>query len=448
MNKFYTLLLMLFAVATQAKANDSIAVSSDSLMLINADSALMAPVAIEYDSLEMSVPAPVLEWDVVGEGKVYNKPDYFYVPLIFKAYRAKTETPNKTDDYAFDVNENWLEGAIAYRNAIDDYRFDAMINNPQDVAYNENTLPEPPKSYVITTDPSKRTVNIEERTFDNMPTAQGEKIKIKRWLHTFNGSLQVSQAYLSENWYQGGENNVNAIGNVTWNVKLNDNIYKNILFENTVQYKASINSASQDTIRGYSISQDLFQVNTKFGYKAIKKWYYSTTLRFKTQLFNNYTANTNNLTTSVLSPAELNIGVGMTYNTTSKNKNLKFDLSLSPLSMDMKMCRDIKKLDPTSFGIDEGKHLKAKFGSNVEAKMTWNISREITWTSRIFVFSNYENIQGDWENSLNFSINKYLSSKIYAHLRYDNSVAKHNAWKYWQFNEVLSFGFNYTFSMK
>ena len=56
-------------------------------------------------------------------------------------------------------------------------------------------------------------------------------------------------------------------------------------------------------------------------------------------------------------------------------------------------------------------------------------------------------MQGDWENTFDFVINKYLSTRLYAHLRYDNSVDKHKDWKYWQFNEVLSFGFNYTFSM-
>ena len=179
----------------------------------------------------------------------------------------------------------------------------------------------------------------------------------------------------------------------------------------------SITSAPQDTIRGYSISQDLFQVNTKFGYKAIKKWYYSATLRFKTQLLNNYASNTNNMKTSILSPAELNVGLGMTYSTTTKKNALKFDMSISPLSMDMNICREIKKIDPTSFGIDEGKHFKAAYGSNLEAKMTWKICDEVTWSSRLFAFTNYERVQSDWENTLNFSINKYLSTKQYAHLR-------------------------------
>ena len=446
MNKFFTLLLMSFLFVAEASANDTIAVNTDSI----ADVAAMSDSVnvVGFDTLEMSVPAPVLEWDNANAKPGKVKPNYLYVPLIYQKYRAKNAKNAGTAPlYNLNVKDAWLVVAIDDNNDVDDMRFDAMVNNPQDVCYNESTLPEPPKSYMISTDPSKRTVTIQERTFDNVPKAQGEKLKLRKWLHSFNGSVQVSQAYLSDNWYQGGENNVNVLGNAVWNVKLNDNVYKNLLFENTIQYKVSVNSASQDTIRGYSISQDQFQINTKFGYKAIKKWYYSTNLRFKTQLLNNYASNTNNMNASLLSPAELNIGVGMTYNTVTKDKKWKFDLSLSPLSADMKMCVESKKMSPTSFGIDEGKHFKASFGSNLEAKMTWQVCREVTWTSRLFAFTNYDNVQGDWENTLNFSINKYLSSKIYAHLRYDNSVAKHESWKYWQFNEILSFGFNYTFSM-
>lgn len=113
----------------------------------------------------------------------------------------------------------------------------------------------------------------------------------------------------------------------------------------------------------------------------------------------------------------------------------------------MNICKNNTKVDPTSFGIDEGKHFKTEFGSNVEAKMSWKICHEVTWSSRLFAFTNYDHVQGDWENTFDFTINKYLSTRLYAHLRFDNSVSKDPDWKYWQFNEILSFGFSYKFSM-
>lgn len=428
------------ASASMQIVTDTLKVSTDTLKDV-------------VDTLEVSVVVPALEWDKHYSKTPKVKPDYLFAPLVFEEYMPIGKVTSEEEDHSvmssleFDLNDSWLKSSLGNKQKVRDLRYKTMIYIPQSVRYNQKDLPVPPKTYVIAPNPTNRMVTIEEKKYTNIETVQVEAVKVRNWIHSFNSSVQLSQAYLSENWYQGGENNINVIGNFVWNVKLNNNIHKKLLFENSVQYKVSINSAPQDTIRGYSISQDLFQVNTKFGYKAIKKWYYSATLRFKTQLLNNYASNTNDMKTSILSPAELNLGLGMTYSTTAKKNALKFDMSISPLSMDMNICREIKKIDPTSFGIDEGKHFKAAYGSNLEAKMSWKICDEVTWSSRLFAFTNYERVQSDWENTLNFSINKYLSTKLYAHLRYDDSVTKDPSWKYWQFNEVLSFGFNYTFSM-
>lgn len=444
MRKFIiSLLAGAFAFSSANAASDSIAVVQDSTTMI-------MPICEVGDSLEAGVETPVLSWNDNIACYLAAQPDYMYIPLVFEQYTAIDSTcnENEVDSIALKINDTWLKTSIQKRKQTEEMRFLAMIRDPQSVQFNASELPEPPKSYIIKTDPSKRGVTVEERAVENIAQVETEAVKVKKWIHTVNGSVQVSQAYLSENWYQGGENNVNAIGTFLWNVKLNENVYKNLLFENSIEYKVGLNSATQDTLRAYTINQDLFQINTKFGYKAIKNWYYSTNMRFKTQLLNNYTPNTYKMKASFLSPAELNLGVGMTYNKTSKNEKVGFNMSISPLSIDMNMCREIEKLSPTSFGIDEGKHFKAKYGSNVEAKLNWKLCHEVTWTSRLFAFTNYSGIQGDWENTFNFTINKYLSTKLYLHLRYDDAVKPHPDWRYWQFNEILSFGFNYTFSMK
>ena len=104
-------------------------------------------------------------------------------------------------------------------------------------------------------------------------------------------------------------------------------------------------------------------------------------------------------------------------------------------------------MDPTTLGIDEGKHLGHEVGSSGEWKLNWGITRNIALQSRLFVFTNYQYIQGDLEATLNFSINKYLSTQIYAHLRYDDSAPIDKDWRYWQFKEILSFGLQYQFRM-
>jgi hypothetical protein len=297
-----------------------------------------------------------------------------------------------------------------------------------------------------------RRLSVQETRID--PTAGmdivKQKVDHKNWIHSFTGTVQFSQAYISPNWYQGGNNNLNMIANAIWNVKLNQAYHPKLLFESTIQYKLGMNSAPDDSLRNYSISEDLFQVNSTFGVKARDRWYYSVTTQFKTQLLNSYTSNTNTLRSAFLSPAELNVGVGMTYNYANKKKTFTFDASLAPLSYNMRICTN-SRMDETNYNIAEGHKTVSQYGSTAELKMTWKICYNISYTSRVYVFTNYDYLQADWENTLSFTINEFLSTQIYAHARYDTTTPKvddNSKWKKLQFKEILSFGFAYKFATK
>lgn len=344
----------------------------------------------------------------------------------------------------------WVDEELALARQMWEIKQNYMIANPQYVRYNELWLPEPPKEYRAVVDPSKTTIIIEEvpvdknHLVDEVPQSPVEQ---RNWLHSFNGSAQFSQAYISPNWYQGGNNNLNMIANVVYNVKLNQAFHPNLMFENTIQYKLGMNSAPDDTIRSYSISEDLLQINSKFGVKAARRWFYSVSLAFKTQLFNGYKSNTNDLKAAFMSPGELNIGLGMTYNYQTPDKRFTFDASISPLSYNLKTCLN-SRMDETAYGIKRGRSAISEYGSSAEAKMVWKITRDITYTSRLFLFTDYSYLQGDWENTFNFSVNRYISTQIYVHARYDSSTARlaDSDWHRWQLKEILSFGFSYQFS--
>lgn len=386
------------------------------------------------------------------------QPSLMFMPLVFERQEMFNDSITFSADsmginkMGFDYDTRFIDDLR--RKTYDErrLRYNTMLYNPQIVHYNLGNLPKPPKQYEIAADPSARKLKLEKTDTDPLAAEIVQElevpvIKMRNWIHTIDGSLQFSQAYISENWYQGGNNNLNILGNFTWNVALNQNAHPNLLFDNTIQYKIGLSSAPQDTVRNYSISEDLLQINTKFGYKAIRNWYYSATMQFKTQIFNNYAANSNNLSASFLTPGELNLGVGMTYGTKSKNGYASFDLSVSPLSYNLKICRENDRVDPTSMGVDAGKHVKGDIGSNIEAKLTWAITPSISWTSRIYTFTNYDYVQGDWENTFNFSITKYLSTQFYLHLRFDDSTETTSDWGNWQMKEILSFGLNYRFAM-
>ena len=137
----------------------------------------------------------------------------------------------------------------------------------------------------------------------------------------------------------------------------------------------------------------------------------------------------------------------MTYNSTNKNKTFTIDLSVSPISWNLKTCIN-HNLNETAFGIKEGRNSVSEIGSSLECKYQWKMAWNITYKSRIFLFSDYSYLQGDWEHTFNFAINRYFSTQLYLHMRYDTSTPRieDSKWHKFQFKEILSFGFNYVFS--
>lgn len=380
-------------------------------------------------------------------------PSIAFLPVVFDRieYIDSVDFTNPEPLIA-DSTFNWLkieaDRSRRYRQLKQDY----MIQNPAAVRYNINTLPSPPKKYVATVDPQQSTITIQEE----IPAAPVERpimseatqldLSRRNWLHDFNASLQFSQAYISPNWYQGGNNNVNGIGSFKWNVKLNQKFHPEFIVEATTEYKVGIASAPQDTIHAYNITQDQFQFNGTLGLKAFDKWYYSVNAQFKTQLLNNYKPNTRELKAAFMTPGELNIGVGMTYNYKNPQKRLTLDASISPFSYNLKIATN-PGIPKSNFGIDPGHHTVSEFGSNAEVKLTWTLAWNVTYSSRLFLFTDYDYTQGDWENTFNFSINRYFSTQLFIHVRYDSHQLplEDTNWHHWQLKEILSFGFQYQF---
>lgn len=376
----------------------------------------------------------------------------FLAPAVYDKYLLLDSVPmNNPDHGLFQDAYTWLDDyEMSYR-VLEAARQKYIFSNPNEVRYNMATLPEPPKTYRAYVDPISTNIVLEEIDVEpaDKPLEITADINYKKWLHNFSASLQFSQAYISPNWYQGGNNNLNMIGQLLYHVKLNPQFYPNVLFETTVQYKLALNSAPDDSIHSVNISEDIFQVNSTFGLKAAKRWYYSANLMFKTQLLNSYPTNSRSLSSAFLSPGELNIGLGMTYNYESPKKNFTFGASISPMSWNLKTCTN-SRMNPTGYGIEEGKHSINKFGSSAELNAVWKIAYNIVYSSRLFAFTDYDKFQGDWEHTIDFNINKFLSTKFYLHMRYDTDTprpADSEKWHKFQLKEIFSFGFAYTFGV-
>lgn len=393
---------------------------------------LSNPDSIAYDTLVVIKPLP----------------DIFFGPVVYDTFEFADTASVFTPDYSGYPEMRWLEEANAQNRTMKRIRRDLFFNHPEKVRYNITLLPEAPKKFHAVVNPEEHTIEIREVAVDvpAASTISSAPVQKRHWIRAFNASLQFSQAYVSPNWYQGGNNNLNMLATLFYNVKLNPEYHPNLLFETTAQYKLGMNSAPDDSVHNYSISEDLFQVNSTFGLKAAKRWYYSLTAQFKTQMLNSYKSNSEDLVSSFLSPAELTVGVGMTYNYANPKKTVTFDASIAPLSYNMKMCRDERLRDAL---IKDGRFVQHHFGSSAELKFFWKICYNIAYTARIFAFTDYDTAYADWENKVTFDINRFLTTQLYVHMRYDSSTPyneDNGNWKKFQVKEILSIGFSYKFS--
>lgn len=357
----------------------------------------------------------------------------------------------ETPDYSVLTNigvPKWLRDALRLYRIQEDFMYNTMVTQPSTIDYSYWDLPVPPRLL----DDDVTFAGYLRR--QNLPDLDPEKAVLPEenlrriyWLHNLGASLQFSQAYVSKNWYQGGNNHLALLFNFNWNVQLNQVYYPNLLFQSALTYKLALNSTPQDEIHTYSISEDVLQYNLNTGLKAFKKWFYSLNLQFKTQILRNYEQNSMKRKASFLSPGDLNLGLGMAYSHQNQKKTLQFTATISPISYNLKTCIT-DSIDHAIFNIAPNRKTRSEVGSNAEFNMNWQITPNINYKTRLFLFTDYDYYLADWENTFSFYINKFLSTQIYVHMRYDTSTDISTSWKHFMLREVLSFGLTYTFSTK
>ena len=370
-----------------------------------------------------------------------------YVPSIPEMEIIEAEEPSGPNLLTM-TYPDWLKDYLLLARAQEDLLYSYMIDNPLAIEHAYWDLPSPPVLMMEDTSfiafLKKQEVPVVKVEDAVLPEVE---VKKRYWLHTFKTGLQFSQAFVSPNWYQGGNNYLALLFNFNWNVTLNQVYHPNILFQSDLSYKLALSSNPSGYYHRYTISEDNFQYNLNTGLKAVKDWYYSFNLQFKTQLLNNYEQNSDTRTASFLSPGDLNLGLGMSYNHKNKLNTFDYTLTVSPLSYNLKSCIS-DKVNHETYSIAPDKKFKSEIGSNLEFKMNWMVSKNITYKTQVFMFTDYKYYLADWQNTVSFDINKFLSTQIFVHLRYDGSTETTSGWKKFMMREILSFGLSYTFSTK
>lgn len=267
--------------------------------------------------------------------------------------------------------------------------------------------------------------------------------KLSMWQSNSVANIQFTQNYISDNWHQGGESNVSLLSAYNWKTVYRDE--KNIQFENELDWRAGFFSAPSDTLRTFRVNDDQLRLTTKFGYKAFQKWYYTGSFEFKTKLFNSYRPNSSDLLSTFMTPAEGYFSLGMDFKTSfDKPKISNLSLFFAPFTYSFKYAAQSSKVDVKRYGIEEGKSSLHAIGSMFRGSMKYEITNNIVWDTRVYYFTNYSNVEVEWENSFHFILNRYFSSRLFCIVRYDDRVTlKSPEDSYFQFKEFLSLGFTY-----
>lgn len=375
-----------------------------------------------------------------------------FLPLVFEKQEVTPYEKLEVEQWnnhrlTYDVdtllprNDKWLSLATREAGRVEAARNYVIVNCPYLVKYNLDNLPEIPKQYMIVNDPTKQTITIVERPITPVTELQAKPVKIKRWLFNFSSAIQFSMVYISDNWYQGGQSSLSLLSDQLLSLKYNDPSGK-VLFENALQWKVNLTTSEEDTVHKVRVGEDVLQLNSKFGYKAFSNWYYSASLQFKTQVLTNYASNSNDIQAEFLSPSELNVGLGLSYqHSYEKPVKLSHTLTLSPLSYNLKFLA-LHHMDPTRFGIETG-WAKNEIGSSLDYTITWNLRYNIQWSSHLFAFTNYNTSLVEWTNTFDFAFSTYFSARVYVDVRYDDSVAPDPRLGYFQIKNLLSLGFSY-----
>ncbi len=236
-----------------------------------------------------------------------------------------------------------------------------------------------------------------------------------------DGSIGLTQTYL-ENWKKGGKSALATLMVLKGfaNYSRKDGKVK---WENSAEFRNGWIRPGGDESE-LQKNDDKFEITSRYGLSAFKKWYYSAELNFNTQIFRGYKypkAKNPDVLSAFLAPSTTYLKIGLDY---KPNKILS--LFLSPLTMKNVYVRDTALVNPTSFGISEGRKAFWEPGLNADLGYKTKITEDISYETKYKMFFNYKDpfkkFDLNWENNFKMQLNSYIDMRLMFHFIYDDDV--------------------------
>ena len=250
---------------------------------------------------------------------------------------------------------------------------------------------------------------------------------------TFSGDfgLNINQLALS-NWAAGGESS--SSGKAFADFTLTDN---------KKRYESKINGKFAFGIARFSDkrlekSDDKIDISYSYSRRSGKLSNFSLVSTFSTQFANGYTYPNDSVRISAFfAPAYLTVSAGYTF----KTKKDVFRAYISPFAGKVTFVMAQELADQGKYGVApayydadsvfiHGENIAPALGANIIINFKQNIGKNITYSTLLNCFYNYFEHRNDgrvkidmnWENTIDFIINKNISAVFFIHLKYDHNT--------------------------
>ncbi|MDD3104588.1 MAG: DUF3078 domain-containing protein [Bacteroidales bacterium] len=274
----------------------------------------------------------------------------------------------------------------------------------------------------------------------NMPAPK----KPTFWTNSVLSQLNFSQTSLT-NWAAGGNSSIALGGYIDAKANYDKN---NIKFQNRFQIGYGFVKMFGDILKK---TDDRVTLDSKFGYKATEKLYFSAALGIKTQMAKGYkyTNTDTTLVSQFAAPLYTTLALGMDYQPFPW-----LSMTFAPLTGGIVVVR-VPELRE-NYGNKPDESVRMEFGAQLKVKMDKEVFKNVKVDSELTLFSDYlnkpQNIQVFWDLSVSMQVNKFMSANIRTNLIYDDNIQiadkDGNKAPRVQFREVLSIGLSYTISNK
>ena len=258
------------------------------------------------------------------------------------------------------------------------------------------------------------------------------------WRREATLMAQITQNYVTPNWYQGGSSSFAGLGIAKGQISY---IRERFTWENYGEWRMGGSTISADSLHKVNTTDDLFRIYSKANLRIVPKLFTSISAELETRLLPTYKSNSMELKSGPFSPFRFNAAFGLDYKPVNG-----LSVSVSPISYKVIHVMDTARVKVTEYGLEAGQRTQHNIGSSVRVEYTWKPVREVALESKFYFYTNYQHVEIDLEVNCDFIINRFMSARLMLHPRYDSSVIMDgDTHAKIQFRELLSVGFAHKF---